>query len=451
MGIGLSYPGVVPPWGCGLLHVITAWGDEGGEETPDENPSYLKVTDSDDKFEETDGDVMTYTYDDYDNPRHPNQGEGWYLDDYRIDVHPYIMNVVTLHESKYTFPCDCDPVIVRGYYKVSQRYSEEADQLKYYVDAEGDPIYGYAFELRKWEPHGDSTVTEYGDPPHRIRVEWDLSENPVPGGAAIGFMSELALCNRRHIRHRFVRFRPVSSGLRAATAEYPPEIGWSLETPDVPDPDAPYLCGGHVTGAFEIYSDAMGDTLIAEVNLMHEYNYYSDPELHTFMLYSPDTSETVYIGDMRFGHSYGYLELDSLEALGPGDWIEETGTIKELLPGDTITVSLNWEGLLPYPQPIWTDSGDGGCPPAALSLYQNFPNPFNPTTTIRYDLPTDCHVTLEVFDVLGRKITTLIDERQEAGVRTVAWHVDNGIASGIYFYRLEADGSTVTRKMVILR
>ena len=78
----------------------------------------------------------------------------------------------------------------------------------------------------------------------------------------------------------------------------------------------------------------------------------SDPELHTFRLYSPATADTMYIGNMRFGHSYGYLETDSLETLGPGDWIEETGTMEELPPGETITVSLNWEGLLPYPQPI---------------------------------------------------------------------------------------------------
>ena len=95
--------------------------------------------------------------------------------------------------------------------------------------------------------------------------------------------------------------------------------------------------------------------------------------------------------------------------------------------------------------------------PAEFTLGQNFPNPFNPTTVIRYGLPERSYVKLELFDILGRQITGLIDEEQEAGYYNVKLE-QSLLTSGIYFYRLEAHsvdgevGSFVqTRKMVVLK
>ncbi len=88
--------------------------------------------------------------------------------------------------------------------------------------------------------------------------------------------------------------------------------------------------------------------------------------------------------------------------------------------------------------------------PKSFSLSQNYPNPFNPVTEIRYALPRDCQVRLEVYDILGQKIATLVDGRQEAGYRSVRWDA-SGFASGIYFYRLQADDFIQTKKMILLR
>ena len=94
-------------------------------------------------------------------------------------------------------------------------------------------------------------------------------------------------------------------------------------------------------------------------------------------------------------------------------------------------------------------------PAVALSLRQNVPNPFNPSTTIGYYLPRDTHVTLVVFDAAGRKIRTLVDGQGMKGHHEAVWigHNDSGmpVSSGIYLYRLIAGKKIISKKMVLLR
>ncbi len=89
-------------------------------------------------------------------------------------------------------------------------------------------------------------------------------------------------------------------------------------------------------------------------------------------------------------------------------------------------------------------------PPAVFSLSQNFPNPFNPKTTINYQLPMAAFVTLKVFDALGREIATLVNEKQRAGTYSAEWDASRA-ASGIYFYRLQAGTFSATKKMALIR
>ncbi len=90
------------------------------------------------------------------------------------------------------------------------------------------------------------------------------------------------------------------------------------------------------------------------------------------------------------------------------------------------------------------------------ALHQNHPNPFNPTTTIRFDLARSGHMRLWLYDVAGRRVRTLLDGKREAGAnQTVLWNgLDDAgqrVASGLYFYRLEVEDIAVTKKLVLLR
>ncbi len=82
----------------------------------------------------------------------------------------------------------------------------------------------------------------------------------------------------------------------------------------------------------------------------------------------------------------------------------------------------------------------GGSPPAQFGLLQNYPNPFNPTTIISYQLSVNSFVTLRVYDVLGRQVKTLINERQTAGSHSATFNAA-GLSSGVYFYRLVAESA----------
>lgn len=94
-------------------------------------------------------------------------------------------------------------------------------------------------------------------------------------------------------------------------------------------------------------------------------------------------------------------------------------------------------------------------PASRFALYQNYPNPFNPATTIRYEIPAGAHVTLRIYNVNGGIVRTLIDARQERGVRRIDWdgRDEDGrcAASGVYFYFLRAGDYRDTKKMVLLR
>jgi len=88
--------------------------------------------------------------------------------------------------------------------------------------------------------------------------------------------------------------------------------------------------------------------------------------------------------------------------------------------------------------------------PAKFSLSQNYPNPFNPATTIRYELPKESYVTLKIFDVLGRNVVTLVDERKPAGQYEVEW-APNNIPSSIYFYQLRTSNFFDSKKMLFVK
>ena len=96
-----------------------------------------------------------------------------------------------------------------------------------------------------------------------------------------------------------------------------------------------------------------------------------------------------------------------------------------------------------------------GTPSLPLTLHQNWPNPFNPSTSIGYYLPTSCNVRLEIYDAAGRLVNALQNGVQPSGNYSVDWNGTNSagsqVSSGVYFYRLTAGKETISKKMVLLR
>jgi hypothetical protein len=88
--------------------------------------------------------------------------------------------------------------------------------------------------------------------------------------------------------------------------------------------------------------------------------------------------------------------------------------------------------------------------PDAFKLRQNFPNPFNPSTMISFDVPKTSHVKLTVFDMIGRELETIVNEVKSAGSYNVTWNA-NRYSSGVYFCRLETDSYTGVIKMAFVK
>lgn len=88
--------------------------------------------------------------------------------------------------------------------------------------------------------------------------------------------------------------------------------------------------------------------------------------------------------------------------------------------------------------------------PPQYYLSQNYPNPFNPLTNIRYSIPIDSRVTLKVYDTLGKEVATLVNEHKTAGNYTIRFSA-GGLASGVYFYRIESGEFSAIKKLMIVK
>lgn len=93
--------------------------------------------------------------------------------------------------------------------------------------------------------------------------------------------------------------------------------------------------------------------------------------------------------------------------------------------------------------------------PEAFELFQNFPNPFNPSTTIKYSVPNNGRVRIRIYNNLGQAVRLLVDEFNSIGERTVIWDgKDNDgrkVATGVYYYQLEMENSFSTKRMILVR
>jgi hypothetical protein len=114
---------------------------------------------------------------------------------------------------------------------------------------------------------------------------------------------------------------------------------------------------------------------------------------------------------------------------------------------------IDLDGAVHFSEPAQVDvspAGTGQNLPAVFSLAQNFPNPFNPETVIRYSIPARARVTLTVYNVIGEAVAVLVDGEQEGGFHDVRFD-GSSLASGVYFYRLQSAGLEQTKKLSLLK
>ena len=127
---------------------------------------------------------------------------------------------------------------------------------------------------------------------------------------------------------------------------------------------------------------------------------------------------------------------------------------EDLRPVESITVPGNSELIVRVGMDV-LGSIDNNVLPIVYKLHQNYPNPFNPTTSIKYDLPDQAHVEILIYDMLGRKVRTLVNQVQNAGYMSVNWNAANDVgepvSAGVYIYTIEAGSYRETRKMIFLK
>jgi hypothetical protein len=138
--------------------------------------------------------------------------------------------------------------------------------------------------------------------------------------------------------------------------------------------------------------------------------------------------------DVRFGD---YIGIDYWNGVIVPVWTDERAGGFNM---EAYTAIVNLIGIQPISNPI----------PDGYRLYQNYPNPFNPATTINFSIPKATNITLKIYNSIGQVIETLIDGEVYAGTHSIKWNADK-YSSGIYFYRLEAQGFSKTMKMLLLK
>jgi len=229
------------------------------------------------------------------------------------------------------------------------------------------------------------------------------------------------------------------SGITNGFRVYSPDgATWTTLTPDTVEMSKTYFDGGFFINPFSVDgsgSDTVGfgGFKIFGTGLPAGWN-----ELAYTLTTGPLAGD---IGD--------HLCIDSCGYRPTNEWI--------WADENTIEVRVDWGGPYCWVLDDGSDVGEipGGGLPTSFSLHQNYPNPFNPTTVIPFDVAKRAQVTLEVYNVLGQKVATLVDKVMDQGSYQADWNglADNGsaVSTGIYFYKLEAGDYRDTKKMMLIK
>lgn len=215
-----------------------------------------------------------------------------------------------------------------------------------------------------------------------------------------------------------------------------------------PDPDEPPCYGTNlITVSWDPWDETPGQIVAPDYYMVRLLFYISGMSVVYWV-------GPVYGNEIEFCTWPEYLHRISVVAYKFGLHSNETENIITFTTGESICRNYPFDNKTSEDgQESFTDKSN--MPPNQFVLHQNHPNPFNPKTDITYDLPIDCHVTLIIYNVMGQKVATLVDEYQFTGQKIVHWdgQDDSGnlVVTGVYFSRIQAGEFSQTKKMVMLK
>ncbi|MCK9210775.1 MAG: T9SS type A sorting domain-containing protein [Ignavibacteriaceae bacterium] len=227
-----------------------------------------------------------------------------------------------------------------------------------------------------------------------------------------------------------------------------------------------YTRNSKLLSTIEVEQAFTNPTTLQNLN-RHEYTYDGSDSFVLESLYKYwDINATNWTESQKRIYTYSATnkELSSLgQLMNQNAWKENDRTTSSYNVDDNITKEL-YESYLGsswvnQSQTLYTYNPtaveDGAITANSFKLFDSYPNPFNPTTTINYELPTSSFVTLKVYDILGNEIATLVNEYKSAGKYQTSFDAKNisnqQLSSGTYFYQLQTDGKIITKKMILLR
>jgi hypothetical protein len=229
---------------------------------------------------------------------------------------------------------------------------------------------------------------------------------------------------------------------------------------DISKPESPVKIGdlGISDGIF--YLDAIGDKLFG-CSLFHKLYIIdiSNPlQISLIKKIEYDQGSSFWTG-IKIHKDYGFISVayDTLRVFSLEDQLSPK-IIKDLQFGTVAKSSFINNTFICFKggftiirnDPKYDDIKLDPAIPSIFTLSQNYPNPFNPITTINYQIPSAGHVSLKVYDILGREITTLVNEEKTAGNYEIKFN-GSGLSSGVYFYRLQSGLFSETKKFMLLK
>jgi len=200
-------------------------------------------------------------------------------------------------------------------------------------------------------------------------------------------------------------------------------------------------------------SDAGAGQCLTSINNRYCADYYANVSQSGKYILEYRISSPADTGQIQLITNGNVVSTLSLPATGSWDTWQSVSTTVELSEGPQFIrmyalhggFRLNWMQFS-----MSTGVEEQAFAPQRFQLFANYPNPFNPSTIIKYQVPQTSLVTLRVFDILGREIAFLVNEEKPAGTYNIQWNASN-MSSGVYFYRLNAGNFIDTKRMILLK